>query len=182
MLVPNHVPLRRPAFCVARGVVAGYSRRGFFSLTGDRLMIRDYTDHAANERTFLAWVRTGIAVIAFGFVIEKFNLFVLTILSSTSVETAHQLRLDKVSGPIGRYGGPALIIMGLLLIIVSTARFIHTGRLLNDTEVHSATNARFELAAAVVLVLLVAGLSVYLGLGQGTNLAATPAPATAAPY
>ena len=40
-------------------------------------MIRDYRDHSANERTFLAWVRTGIAVIAFGFVIEKFNLFVL---------------------------------------------------------------------------------------------------------
>ena len=41
-------------------------------------MIRGYSDHAANERTFLAWVRTGIAVIAFGFVIDKFNLFVLT--------------------------------------------------------------------------------------------------------
>jgi uncharacterized membrane protein YidH (DUF202 family) len=40
-------------------------------------MIRGYSDHAANGRTFLAWVRTGIAVIAFGFVIEKFNLFVL---------------------------------------------------------------------------------------------------------
>jgi len=38
-------------------------------------MIRGYSDHAANERTFLAWVRAGIAVIAFGFVIEKFNLF-----------------------------------------------------------------------------------------------------------
>ena len=38
-------------------------------------MIPGYSDHAANERTFLAWVRTGIAVIAFGFVIEKFNLF-----------------------------------------------------------------------------------------------------------
>ena len=47
-------------------------------------MIPGYSDHAANERTFLAWVRTGIAVIAFGFVIEKFNLFVLTIASSTS--------------------------------------------------------------------------------------------------
>ena len=47
-------------------------------------MIRGYTDHAANERTFLAWVRTGIAVMAFGFVIEKFNLFVLTIASSAS--------------------------------------------------------------------------------------------------
>jgi putative membrane protein len=38
-------------------------------------MISGYSDHAANERTFLAWVRTGIAMIAFGFVIEKFNLF-----------------------------------------------------------------------------------------------------------
>ena len=31
-------------------------------------MIRGYSDHAANERTFLAWLRTSIAVIAFGFV------------------------------------------------------------------------------------------------------------------
>jgi putative membrane protein len=40
-------------------------------------MIEGYSDHAANERTFLAWVRTGVAVIAFGFVIEKFDLFLL---------------------------------------------------------------------------------------------------------
>jgi putative membrane protein len=57
-------------------------------------MVRDYSDHAANERTFLAWVRTGIAVIAFGFLIEKFNLFVLTIASSTSDDVAHRLRLE----------------------------------------------------------------------------------------
>jgi putative membrane protein len=28
-------------------------------------MIKRYSDHAANERTFLAWVRTAIAVMAF---------------------------------------------------------------------------------------------------------------------
>jgi len=38
-------------------------------------MIRGYSDHAANERTFLAWVRTAIAVMAFGFLVEKFDLF-----------------------------------------------------------------------------------------------------------
>src|ERR1700730_625614 len=48
-------------------------------------MIRGYSDNAANERTFLAWVRTGIAVIAFGFVIEKFNLFVLTMANANSL-------------------------------------------------------------------------------------------------
>jgi uncharacterized membrane protein YidH (DUF202 family) len=30
-------------------------------------MIANYTNHAANERTFLAWIRTGLAVAAFGF-------------------------------------------------------------------------------------------------------------------
>lgn len=33
------------------------------------------TDHLANERTFLAWIRTGIAIMAFGFVVVKFALF-----------------------------------------------------------------------------------------------------------
>ena len=32
------------------------------------------SDHLANERTFLAWIRTGLATIAFGFVIERFGL------------------------------------------------------------------------------------------------------------
>ena len=34
------------------------------------------SDHMANERTFLAWVRTSIAIMAFGFVVEKFALFI----------------------------------------------------------------------------------------------------------
>ncbi|WP_146892603.1 YidH family protein, partial [Acetobacter oeni] len=38
-------------------------------------MIPRYTDHAANERTFLAWVRTALAIIAFGCFLAKFDLF-----------------------------------------------------------------------------------------------------------
>ena len=34
------------------------------------------SDHLANERTFLAWIRTGIGIMAFGFVVVKFSLFV----------------------------------------------------------------------------------------------------------
>jgi uncharacterized membrane protein YidH (DUF202 family) len=36
----------------------------------------DRRDHMANERTFLAWIRTSIGIMAFGFVVEKFALFV----------------------------------------------------------------------------------------------------------
>jgi uncharacterized membrane protein YidH (DUF202 family) len=38
--------------------------------------IRNSSDHMANERTFLAWIRTSVAVMAFGFVVEKFALFI----------------------------------------------------------------------------------------------------------
>ena len=128
-------------------------------------MIRGYSDHAANERTFLAWVRTGIAVIAFGFVVEKFNLFVLAMASSTSVEVVHRLQIERLSGPLGRYDGLALVFGGLALIVVATARFVHTGRLLDDSEMHPATSVRAELILSAVLVLLVAGFSAYLVLG-----------------
>jgi putative membrane protein len=31
-------------------------------------------DHLANERTFLAWIRTSISIIVFGFVVAKFGI------------------------------------------------------------------------------------------------------------
>jgi putative membrane protein len=34
------------------------------------------TEHLANERTFLAWIRTSIGIMAFGFVVEKFEIFI----------------------------------------------------------------------------------------------------------
>jgi uncharacterized membrane protein YidH (DUF202 family) len=38
--------------------------------------VRDRRVRMANERTFLAWIRTSISIMAFGFVVEKFSLFV----------------------------------------------------------------------------------------------------------
>jgi len=128
-------------------------------------MIRGYSDHAANERTFLAWVRTGIAVIAFGFVIEKFNLFVLTMASTSSPEAGLRLQLERLSGPLGRYEGLALILVGMALIVIAAARFVRTGRQLDDQEMHSSGSVRAELAFSAALVLIVAGFTAYLVLG-----------------
>ena len=94
-------------------------------------MIRGFSDHAANERTFLAWVRTAIAVIAFGFVIEKFNLFVLTVANANSLDAERRLQLERLSGSLGRYDGLALILFGLVQVVVAAARFVRTERLLD---------------------------------------------------
>ena len=128
-------------------------------------MIPGYSDHAANERTFLAWVRTGIAVIAFGFVIEKFNLFVVAMASAASPDVGRRLQLERLSGPLGRYDGLALILVGLAVVVVAAARFVRTGRLLDDQEVHSAAGVRAELILSTALAMIVAGFSTYLVLG-----------------
>jgi putative membrane protein len=125
-------------------------------------MIRGYSDHAANERTFLAWVRTGIAVIAFGFVVEKFNLFVLTVASVSSPEAGRRLQLERLSGPFGRYDGLALIFIGTALIVVAALRFARTGRLLDDEVLHAAATVRTELVLSIALALIVAGFSAYV--------------------
>ena len=123
-------------------------------------MIRAFSDHAANERTYLAWVRTGIAVIAFGFLLERFNLFLLAL--AASAEGTLKLRLDRLAGPLGRYDGLALIGGGLLLIVIATARFFRTGRLIDDPETHVGHGVRAELILSAALVVAVAGFTTYL--------------------
>src|ERR1700739_5074208 len=79
-------------------------------------MIDRYSDHAANERTFLAWVRTGIATVAFGFVVEKFNLFVRTLAEANAGDAARQMHLDLLARGFSPYDGLALILLGLRVI------------------------------------------------------------------
>jgi putative membrane protein len=70
-------------------------------------------DHLANERTFLAWVRTGAAIVVFGFAIGRFSLAMrqLTALQGLPVRTAG-LSVWMGSGTI--VAGVALVVAGLL--------------------------------------------------------------------
>jgi putative membrane protein len=123
-----------------------------------------YSDHAANERTFLAWVRTGIAVIAFGFVVEKFNLFVRTLALADIAGNGNHPQLKQFSGAFSHYDGLVLIIVGIAIIVVSLVRFIRIGRLLDDEQTHPAGTVRTELTLAIVLALIVTCMTAYFAL------------------
>jgi putative membrane protein len=127
-------------------------------------MIRGYSDHAANERTFLAWLRTSIAVIAFGFVIEKFNLFALTLLDAASVDATNRSQLERLAGPFPEGAGRAFIVVGVISIVIATIRFVRTGRLLDDKAMHSPSILP-DLIFSVVLASLLIALSAYLLIG-----------------
>jgi inner membrane protein YidH len=123
-------------------------------------MIRSYTDHAANERTFLAWLRTGIAVIAFGFLIEKFDLFVATMAAAVSAEGAGPPGLVDPSG-YSRTVGHGFIVVGIVFILVATFRFWRTGRMLDDQKIHSPGIVA-DLSLSVSLALLLTLVSILL--------------------
>ncbi|HZB91831.1 MAG TPA: DUF202 domain-containing protein [Stellaceae bacterium] len=124
-------------------------------------MLRSFTDHAANERTFLAWIRTGIAVLGFGFVIEKFNLFLLAI-ASTSARPGLELHLERLGGPLGREDGLALMIAGILIMIIGGVRYLRTEQLIDDPELRAPGSGRIEVMFAVGLALLASVFCVYL--------------------
>jgi putative membrane protein len=120
-------------------------------------MIKNFSDHAANERTFLAWVRTAIAVMAFGFLVERFDLFLE--IAAPSVAT-------RRSSPFGQQfaniAGLALIILGTVLIVIAAVRLVTTARKIDSKETYPGTGSRMDIALAVMLVLLGGALFLYL--------------------
>jgi len=84
-------------------------------------MIERYSDHAANERTFLAWVRTAIAIMAFGFLVQKFDLFLR--IASQSL-AAGSLPAD--SQIVGNIAGLLLIGLGGVVMAFAAIRFRKT--------------------------------------------------------
>jgi putative membrane protein len=120
-------------------------------------MIKNFSDHAANERTFLSWVRTAIAIMAFGFLIEKFDLFLKYASISAGFHAPPQLHQRAAA-----IAGLALIALGALLIGVATQRFLQTARDIDSGEVKPGTGTRIDIALAVLLFVLGCTLCVYL--------------------
>ena len=124
-------------------------------------MIRSYTDHAANERTFLAWLRTGVAVIAFGFLVDRFDLFILTMRDAVSISPEQKEQLDLLAPSIGTGVGEGFMLVGIVFIFVAMARFVRTGVLIDDQKIHAA-GIGMELGLSAILAILLIAVSVPL--------------------
>lgn len=110
------------------------------------------SDHLANERTLLAWIRTGVGIMAFGFVVVKFSLFIREL----------SLALGK-NAVIPQYGysapiGIILVAAGALSLVFSLLRYEKTARQLDaGTYRHNKILlyllVSFVLIAAIVLII-----------------------------
>ena len=120
-------------------------------------MIPRYSDHAANERTFLAWVRTAIAVMAFGFLVERFDLFL-----QIAGQTLGRHALSPTGQLVGNIAGLVLIGLGACTIILAIVRFRRTARQIDSEEALAGPSGQPDLTLAALLAMLGAALFVYL--------------------
>ncbi len=121
-------------------------------------MIRNFSDHAANERTFLAWIRTAIAVMAFGFLVAKFDLFLrLAAVSLGAPRSAVTVRGNGFGGA----AGIILILAGTLMVALAALRFVRTDRAIESPE-SQPEGSRIDLALAALMLALGIALLLYL--------------------
>jgi putative membrane protein len=119
-------------------------------------MIPHFTDHAANERTYLAWVRTAIAVMAFGFLLERFDIFLYYV--SRSASQSHSVLHIRAS----EWLGLILLLFGSLIILLATLRFYRNRKLITSEETTSYGGTSFERLMAGILIAVAVFLIVYV--------------------
>ena len=119
-------------------------------------MIANYTNHAANERTFLAWIRTSLAVVAFGFFLIKLNVLV----DAVGGGNLPHLPAEDAGAFVAvatRYAGLAMVATGVAIIARSSFAFERTRRAIDRDEIVQIPQSRAEslLAAALAVAVLI---------------------------
>jgi len=100
----------------------------------------------AAERTLLAWIRTGTAIMAFGFVVARFGLF-LRLLRLQGGETVPGHGLSP-------YLGTGLVALGVLAIGIGAVGYRRYCRRLPSSDLPSPHATMPPLVMAVTLVVI----------------------------
>ncbi len=81
--------------------------------------------HMANERTFLSWIRTSIGIMAFGFVVEKFGIFIRQAACFFSRNEELKNAMPQISKTTGysTIFGVSLIGLGALMGVLAFIRY-----------------------------------------------------------
>jgi putative membrane protein len=114
-----------------------------------------WSDSLAAERTYLAWIRTGLALMGFGFVVARFGLFLkqLELIQHAQAKPSYGLSL---------WFGTALIIVGVMVNVYSAWHHYGVARQLDEGGAPPARPAAAVVLLALFLALVGTAMAVYL--------------------
>jgi putative membrane protein len=112
------------------------------------------TEYLANERTFLAWIRTSIAVMSLGFVVAKFGVWLRELATQLAPQTP--IRSTGMSLPIG----VAMMAMGGALAVLAAWHYHLVNLAIERGEVRANRGLIVTVTAGVALLAVI--MIVYL--------------------
>jgi putative membrane protein len=118
-------------------------------------LIDDPRVYFAAERTFLAWIRTGLAMMGFGFVVARFGLFLREV-------QAAQPGLAVKSYGLSVWFGTALIVIGVLVNLISAWRHVSIVRELRRGGASFTRPSTPAITVAVILAVVGLAMAAYL--------------------
>lgn len=121
-------------------------------------MIESYTDHAANERTYLAWVRTALAFMAFGLLVERFDLF------ARALPNMAEAAATAEPSHFARSAGLALILLGVLILGTASYRYLQFKRFIASAAERDFRASRTDLVLVFLVTTLGIAMSIYVAM------------------
>jgi putative membrane protein len=109
----------------------------------------------AAERTLLAWIRTGLALMGFGFVVARFGLFLREIAAARQVT-------PRPSSGLSLWIGTALAVLGICVTLLAAFQHWRILQRLSRGEDYIAPAWSLGLAVAGVMAILGVGIVAYL--------------------
>jgi putative membrane protein len=102
-------------------------------------------DHLANERTYLAYVRTSLALLSLGITINRFALFLLERNAMPAASGAHATLVSAEQLGIG------MVLLGLVLLLYGMVHFTTMHRQINAQTYRPNLRAMWVLSAIILV-------------------------------